>query len=356
MVQKCTINVTGDGHWTFAPTGLNYAGTVDELVPVSSTIIPTHPTMLGTNTDIVIAGATVSLAVAGAEIGATFGPIGALIGGLIGAVAGFISGIVASLGSLIHFDIVRPSPGLKSGGQAAPTLIVVKTVQMSNLGGRILFGPDGAPHRDPLMRLSATSFRPLGGLLGTGEVFLVAKGDNYRHEMRGTASGSYGMVLLGGSCIVVLSTNTASGQNDEITFNTVAGTIGFQTGANRVPLTIEVLAKLPDGSVRLASLATNSSSLANESLNFNGDCTTLTLSHKGPTASYALVLGSVPAHGKTATFVSGIKQIADGQTATFAPRDWSTLEQVVLTTSGQPATTTVLPASALPGYKPASIT
>jgi hypothetical protein len=72
IVDKCTIHVTGDGHWSYPAQ--KDTGTVDELTPVSSTIIPLHPTMLGTTADLVIAGSTVSLAALGAEVGSLVGP------------------------------------------------------------------------------------------------------------------------------------------------------------------------------------------------------------------------------------------------------------------------------------------
>jgi len=45
------------------------------------------------------------------------------------------------------------------------------------------------------------------------------------------------MVLHIGAYITMLSTNTSVGQNDEITYDTRAGMLGFRTDAENVPLT-----------------------------------------------------------------------------------------------------------------------
>lgn len=346
-VDHCTIHVTGDGHWAYAPQ--SDSGTVDELTPVSSTIIPLHPTMLGTTADLVIAGSTVSLAALGAEVGSLLGPVGAVIGGLLGAVAGFISGLGQVLGSISIFDRRPAQVGTAATDRPVSRSALVRTTQLSNNNGHALFDPDRKTNRNPRTRLLATPFAPTGSGSQNQEVFIVSKCDQYRHAVTGIGSGKYGMVLLGGSYIVEMSTSTSPDQKDEFTFDMATGELGFRTGAESAPLTVEVLAQLPDGSMRLAVLATTASSIGNESIDFNLDCGTLTFTHHGPAATYFLVLGSVAADGRVSTFYSGMERIEDGYTIGYTPIDWSSLNGVNVTTD-VPLTTRILPPRGLPGF------
>jgi len=226
---------------------------------------------------------------------------------------------------------------------------LIRTTQLSNNKGHNLFGPDGKANRNPQTRLFATPFAPPGGGSENQEVFIVGKCDQYRHAVTGIRLGNYGMVMLGGSYIVEMSTTTCPGQNDEFTFDTAAGTLGFRTGAESAPLTVEVLAQLPDGSMRLALLAITTSSIGRESVHFNQDCSTLTFTHRGPAATYLLVLGSVGSDGRVATFYSGMEQVEDGYTIGYTPLDWSSLNGVKVTTEG-PLTTRILAPRGLPGF------
>jgi len=347
LVDHCTIHVTGDGHWSYPAQ--QDTGTVDELTPVSSTIIPLHPTMLGTTADLVIAGSTVSLAALGAEVGSLLGPVDAVIGGFLGAVAGFISGLGQILGSISIFDRRPSQVGTTSSDRPEIGPALIRTTQLSNNNGHALFGPDGKPNRNPQTRLFATPFAPSGGVPTNQEVFIVGKCDQYRHAVTGIGSGNYGMVVLGGSYIVEVSTTTSPNQNDEFTFNTTTGAVGVRTGAESAPLRVEVLAQLPDGSMRLAVLAMTTSSIGRESVHFSLDYSTLTFTHHGPATTYLFVLGSVGSDGRVATFYSGMERVEDGYTTGFTPIDWSSLNAVKVTTEGPP-TTRIFPERGLPGF------
>lgn len=300
-LQISKITVGGDGSWSFPfnvhntdptpyPASSYWTGGIDSLVPGSASIIPATPSMPGLFSSVLYA----------AEEGAV------------------------ALGSGKAENDKR---GVSPKGS-------IETVQLSDANGRTLFGPDGKLNRDPQTRVLAVPFAPLSGGTSPSDAFVVKQGAAYRYEVRGSVAGTYGISLVGRFFNVVVRSATSIGQRDEVTLDTGGRSFTFKTSSTDAPLRAEVMARGPDGSIRIATLVTRGTPGGAPTVRFSSDTSAVTYEHHGPPATYELQVSAMNRKGRLHTFASGLQVATDGQTATFTPADWRDLKRVNFAESG----------------------
>ncbi len=269
-VGRSRVEISND-RWTLSDTATNLNGPLTYLVVMPSSSVPVPPTILG-----------------------------------------------AGLGSTILF-------GSANGAMPAP-----HTTQLADTTGHTLFDSSGQLNANPATRLQAAPFAPLVGSAATEEAFVVSRNAGaIVQTLQGAAAAPVHHTLMGSGIVATIDTASEVGISDQIRFDP-AGTVGFQAGGGQKPLTLSVLARGVTG-VQSAVVTSTSAQGGSDELRFDPGRSQVVFHHEGAAMSFRLRLTSLQKNGSPAAFESGPVQIAAGETATFTPANWSSLNSIPMT-------------------------
>ena len=298
--QLSQVVVGADGSWTFPfcaeswppPPGTSWSGDANSIIPGSSQIIPPIPSMPGPNS--------------------------ALVYALEGGAVAVFGSAKAALGME---DEVTVSAG-------------VTTLQLSDAAGRTLLHADGSLNTNPATRVAAAPAIFTTARTPRGDIFVVGPGGSYTHTLRGKATGTYGLMMVGRPFGVVLTCGTAEGQEDAITLDTGGRALSFATSAASAALRAEVMMNGPDGSPVFATLLARAETGITHTLRFTANAASVVHETDGGAAPVEIYLSALNRQGRRHAVSTGPLTAGDGQLTTLTPLDWHDLGAVLLTQTG----------------------
>jgi len=204
--------------------------------------------------------------------------------------------------------------------------------QVTDAAGHTLLNSDGSLNGSQITGIpAATQFSTLSGGSAPGpDIFLFGKPGAYTQTIVGGKAGPYRDTLFGNGMAATLAAISSTGSVDKVSLPPdVAGLqFGRVKGAKAdasQPVTAQLLVHATDGSERTATVDTTMPTAGHDSVSFDPNDDAVSVKGAEPHASYSLMLTSTGPEGTPQTFLTPKLGISAGDTATFAPPNWSAL-------------------------------
>jgi hypothetical protein len=208
-----------------------------------------------------------------------------------------------------------------------------QTTQIADPEGHTLFRADGTLNTDPTTSLPlAAPFPPLDSTGPAHDLYALGGDGPYTHMVRVAGSNGYHYMLLGSNFAARVENPTATqGSEDVLIMDRQAAHLQFRTGEVKRDVKTHLLARVPEGDVRIATFSTTSFQGQGDRFAFDQPRQSLTYTHSGAATDYTAVFEGTNAQHKRVKFFTPSLHIEPNDTATFSPADWHHLGRTTVT-------------------------
>ena len=235
---------------------------------------------------------------------------------------------------VVPYDVIPFNPTFPVSPDGVVMLVSgsASIEQVTDAKDHKLFKASGTINTDPETRLISrvAPWAPFNGFNQPEISKSLILEDNgfYRWTLKGMNDGKYSNFVLAEHMGMIVDELPVSPTSlDEIYVNTHEGSFGFHTTEPSKPLSVKLVTRSSDASLRTIALNTTSTNDGHDEISFDESRDTIYYRHEGQMTTFTITLGWAGNSDLPTVFTSEPIPIGPGETAAFRPTDWHLLNQ-----------------------------